>query len=38
MAGGPTLPPALTTVLGPQTNAVNADSSIWRFFAAHPLR
>jgi polyhydroxybutyrate depolymerase len=36
--GGPTLPPFLAHVLGPQSNAVDANAVIWKFFAAHPLR
>jgi polyhydroxybutyrate depolymerase len=36
--GGPRMPRALTTVLGPQSNAVNADRVMWQFFAAHRLR
>jgi polyhydroxybutyrate depolymerase len=35
--GGPTLPPKYTDVLGPQSNAVNADTLMWQFFSAHPL-
>jgi polyhydroxybutyrate depolymerase len=34
--GGPRLPAALTAVLGPQSSAIDADSVIWTFFAAHP--
>ncbi|HVB70436.1 MAG TPA: PHB depolymerase family esterase [Acidimicrobiales bacterium] len=34
--GGPTMPPALTSVLGPQTNVVNANDLMWSFFEAHP--
>jgi polyhydroxybutyrate depolymerase len=36
--GGPTLPSILTRVLGPQSNAVDANAVMWRFFRAHPLR
>ncbi|MGH3004010.1 MAG: alpha/beta hydrolase family esterase [Gaiellaceae bacterium] len=36
--GGPHLPRLYTSVLGPQSNAANADTLIWAFFAAHPLR
>jgi polyhydroxybutyrate depolymerase len=36
--GGPTLPRALTNVLGPQTTAINANAVMWAFFEAHPLR
>lgn len=35
--GGPTLPARDTDVLGPQSNAVNADTVMWQFFSAHPL-
>jgi polyhydroxybutyrate depolymerase len=35
--GGPHLRRALTRVLGPQSAAVDADSLIWAFFAAHPM-
>lgn len=35
--GGPTLPSRDTDVLGPQSNAVNADALMWQFFSAHPL-
>jgi polyhydroxybutyrate depolymerase len=35
--GGPTLPTADTSVLGAQSNAIDADSTIWQFFEAHPL-
>jgi polyhydroxybutyrate depolymerase len=35
--GGPTLPPALTKALGPQSNAINANALMWAFFSAHPL-
>jgi polyhydroxybutyrate depolymerase len=34
--GGPKLPRALTRVLGPQTQAVDANTTMWAFFAAHP--
>jgi polyhydroxybutyrate depolymerase len=36
--GGPTLPPTLTKLLGPQSNAVDANAVMWRFFQSHPLR
>ena len=36
--GGPPLPPALTGLLGPQSDAVDANSVMWAFFSAHPLR
>jgi polyhydroxybutyrate depolymerase len=35
--GGPPLPARLTSVLGPQSTAINADATIWSFFAAHPM-
>jgi len=35
--GGPTLPAALTSVLGPQTQAISANDLMWAFFEAHPL-
>lgn len=34
--GGPALPPRITSLLGPQSNAVDADSAMWAFFSAHP--
>ncbi len=35
--GGPVLPAALTSVLGPQTQAISANNLMWAFFEAHPL-
>jgi len=35
--GGPPLRRKLTRVLGPQSSAVDADTTMWMFFAAHPL-
>jgi polyhydroxybutyrate depolymerase len=35
--GGPTLPSAFTSLLGPQSNAVSADSVIWSFFSSYQL-
>jgi polyhydroxybutyrate depolymerase len=35
--GGPHMPSSLTRELGPQSSAVDADSLMWSFFAAHPL-
>jgi len=35
--GGPLLPTAITRALGPQSNAINANQTIWAFFKAHPL-
>lgn len=34
--GGPAMPRAVTKLLGPQTQAIDADATIWAFFAAHP--
>jgi polyhydroxybutyrate depolymerase len=36
--GGPALPGRYTLLLGPQSNAIDADALIWAFFAAHRLR
>jgi polyhydroxybutyrate depolymerase len=35
--GGPTLPPALAKLLGPQSTAVSANAVMWAFFQAHRL-
>jgi polyhydroxybutyrate depolymerase len=35
--GGPALPSSVTSRLGPQSNALNADGLIWAFFEAHKL-
>jgi polyhydroxybutyrate depolymerase len=35
--GGPVMPSAITSVLGPQSNAVSANALMWDFFNAHPL-
>jgi len=35
--GGPPMPAAITGVLGPQSDALNANSLMWAFFEAHPL-
>ncbi|MFG1646940.1 alpha/beta hydrolase family esterase [Amycolatopsis sp. NPDC049252] len=35
--GGPPLPPELTSVLGPQSDAVDANSVMWTFFVHHPM-
>ncbi len=35
--GGPTMPLAITDILGAQSQAVNADEVMWSFFAQHPL-
>ncbi len=36
--GGPVMPPVITDELGPQSDAVNANALMWKFFSAHPLR
>jgi polyhydroxybutyrate depolymerase len=36
--GGPTMPAALTRTLGPQSSTVDANTTMWAFFQAHPLR
>jgi polyhydroxybutyrate depolymerase len=35
--GGPKIPAIITAVLGPQSDAVDANSTMWTFFQAHPL-
>jgi len=35
--GGPMLRPLVTRILGPQSDAVDADAVMWAFFKAHPL-
>jgi polyhydroxybutyrate depolymerase len=35
--GGPVMPASVTTPLGPQTNAVDANAVMWAFFTDHPL-
>jgi polyhydroxybutyrate depolymerase len=35
--GGPHLSRAYTAVLGPQSNAINANNTMWQFFMSHPL-
>ncbi len=35
--GGPAMPAEITGVLGPQSDALNANSLMWAFFMAHPL-
>ena len=35
--GGPRLPKSLTREFGPQSDALDANSVIWAFFAAHPM-
>lgn len=36
--GGPTMPRAITRVLGAQSSAIDANDVMWQFFAAHPRR
>lgn len=35
--GGPRLPSAATALLGPQSMAIDASTTMWSFFMAHPL-
>jgi polyhydroxybutyrate depolymerase len=35
--GGPHLPSSITRVLGPQSDAIDANTAMWSFFSAHPL-
>ena len=35
--GGPPMPAEITRALGPQSDAVNANATMWAFFEAHPL-
>jgi len=35
--GGPAVPRALSRILGPQSDAVDANGTMWAFFEAHPL-
>jgi polyhydroxybutyrate depolymerase len=35
--GGPAMPKVITSVLGPQSDAVSANALTWAFFQAHPL-
>jgi len=35
--GGPPMPTAITRALGPQSDAVDANTTMWAFFEAHPL-
>jgi polyhydroxybutyrate depolymerase len=35
--GGPHLKRRLTLVLGPQSNAIDANNTMWSFFKAHPM-
>lgn len=35
--GGPAMPHQITSLLGPQSTAVTANSTMWAFFSAHPL-
>jgi len=36
--GGPAMPAGITSLLGPQSDALNANALMWAFFQAHPLR
>ena len=33
--GGPSMPPSITAVLGPQSQAVDANTTMWAFFVEH---
>jgi polyhydroxybutyrate depolymerase len=35
--GGPPMPAEITRALGPQSDAVDADTTMWAFFRAHPM-
>jgi polyhydroxybutyrate depolymerase len=35
--GGPLMPAAITKALGPQSDAVDANTTMWAFFQAHPM-
>jgi polyhydroxybutyrate depolymerase len=35
--GGPPIPRTATALLGPQSDAVDANATMWAFFVAHPL-
>ena len=35
--GGPAMPRRITGLLGPQSNAVNANTVMWAFFSQHPM-
>ena len=35
--GGPAMPAAITKPLGPQSDAIAANATMWAFFEAHPL-
>jgi len=35
--GGPAMPASITRALGPQSDAVDANNTMWAFFAAHPM-
>jgi polyhydroxybutyrate depolymerase len=35
--GGPVMPSSLTSELGPQSSAIDANDAMWSFFKAHPL-
>jgi polyhydroxybutyrate depolymerase len=35
--GGPQMPSSITALLGPQSDAVDADTVMWAFFSQHPM-
>jgi polyhydroxybutyrate depolymerase len=35
--GGPAMPAAITKALGPQSDAIDANATMWAFFKAHPM-
>jgi polyhydroxybutyrate depolymerase len=35
--GGPPMPARITSRLGPQSDAIDANATMWQFFAQHPL-
>jgi polyhydroxybutyrate depolymerase len=35
--GGPVMPSTITTELGPQSSAIDANALMWSFFQAHPM-
>jgi poly(3-hydroxybutyrate) depolymerase len=37
VAGGPTIPAGDVALLGPQSNAIDANALMWSFFNAHRL-
>jgi poly(3-hydroxybutyrate) depolymerase len=36
-AGNGVLSRAFIAILGPQSNAINANNTMWQFFMSHPL-